>query len=251
MKILISNDDGVYAQGIQALSESISTVADVLVVAPDRNRSGASNSLTLHTPLRAQKIKPNIISVEGTPTDCVHLALTGMLEDLDIDFQPDLVISGINDGYNVGDDVLYSGTVAAAMEGRMLGVPSIAFSMDKYADDYTTAAMIAKDIVVKSMKHTLPDHAILNVNIPKGKYDDINEYVVTRHGTRHIAAPTIKDTDPRGQVIYWIGPPGKKQDAGDGTDFYALAQGKISITPLQASLTDEWAMKELGEWVHR
>lgn len=244
MRILISNDDGVYAPGIEFLAEAMRELADIDVVAPDRNRSGASNSLTLDNPLRVKTIENGFISVEGTPTDCVHLALTGLLPE-----KPDIVVAGINAGANLGDDVLYSGTVAAATEGRFLGLPSIAFSLvGSELRHYETAAHVAK-LIIQQIKHAaLPPQTILNVNIPDIPLHVLQGFEVTRAGTRHCAEPTVKSIDPRGKEIFWVGLPGLEQDAGPGSDFYAINQGKVSITPLKIDLTHHHAMPQLADW---
>lgn len=245
MKILISNDDGVYADGIQALAKAMRSIGDVTVVAPDRNRSGASNSLSLSRPVRLKEIAPQEISVEGTPTDCVHIAVTGLLEE-----QPDMVLSGINAGSNLGDDVWYSGTVAAAMEGRFLGFPAVAFSLVGEAlKHYETGAKVAELLVKQLIHDPLPPATILNVNIPDVPFSEVKGFEVTRLGTRHCAEPTIKQTDPRGAPIYWIGPAGKEEDAGEGTDFYAVKNNRVSITPLRVDLTHYQAFDQLASWV--
>ncbi|MDP1603333.1 MAG: 5'/3'-nucleotidase SurE [Legionella sp.] len=245
MKILISNDDGVYAPGIRALANEMATLAEITVVAPDRNRSGASNSLTLTRPLRIKKLDNGHYCVEGTPTDCVHLALTGFLEP-----GVDLVVSGINEGANLGDDILYSGTVAAAMEGRYLGLPAIAFSMaGENIQYYDTGAAIARQLVSKLSVNMLPSQTVLNVNIPDLPLDKIKGIEVTRLGTRHSSEPTIKEYDPRGRPIYWIGPSGLQADAGPGTDFYAVNQGFVSITPLSLDMTHYKVFDKLTSWV--
>lgn len=232
MKILVSNDDGVLAPGIKILANELSTLGEVKVVAPDRNRSGASNSLTLTQPLRVKQLDNGYYSVDGTPTDCVHLALTGFLEPTDI------VVSGINEGANLGDDVLYSGTVAAAMEGRYLGLPAIAISMvGDNIQHYETAAIIAKQLVIKLSANKLPSQTILNVNVPDLPLNQIRGLQVTRLGTRHSAEPIIKEYDPRGRPIYWVGAPGIEADAGAGTDFFAIKTGHVSITPLHLDMT--------------
>lgn len=245
MKILISNDDGIYAEGIQTLSAAMREIADVTVVAPDRNRSGASNSLSLSRPIRLKEIAPQEISVEGTPTDCVHIAVTGLLEE-----QPDMVLSGINAGANLGDDVWYSGTVAAAMEGRFLGFPAVAFSLTGEAlTHYDTGARVAMSLVRQLINDPLPPATILNVNIPDVPFEALEGFEVTRLGTRHCAEPTIKQMDPRGAPIYWIGPAGKEEDAGEGTDFHAIKNNKVSITPLRVDLTHYEAFDQLATWV--
>jgi len=245
MRILVSNDDGVHAAGIRALANEMSTIAEVNVVAPDRNRSGASNSLTLTRPLRIRQLDNGYYSVEGTPTDCVHLALTGFLDPM-----ADIVVSGINDGANLGDDVLYSGTVAAAMEGRYLGLPSFAFSMvGDNIQHYDTAAVIARRLVSGLRANMLPPQSILNVNIPDLPLDEIRGIQITRLGTRHGAEPTVKDFDPRGRPIYWIGPPGLAADDSEGTDFYAVRHGYVSLTPLHIDLTHYKVFDQLSNWV--
>lgn len=245
MKILISNDDGFLAPGINLLAQVLSEIADVTVVAPDRNRSGASNSLTLGNPLRVTTTPNGFISVNGTPTDCVHLAVTGLLNEM-----PDMVVSGINEGSNLSDDVLYSGTVAAATEGRFLGLPSIAVSLlgPKYLH-FETAAQIAKLLVLQLNKDPLPKDTILNVNVPDLPLSELKGIQVTRLGTRHIAEPTIKSMDPRGRKIYWIGQPGPEQDAGPGTDFHAVSTGYVSVTPLHLDLTHYKVFDQLSGWV--
>src|SRR3989338_3969478 len=214
LRVLISNDDGVYAKGIMTLAEAIKAMATVDVVAPDRNRSGASNSLTLTAPLHLKTLDNGYVSVEGTPTDCVHVAITGLLKNT-----PDMVISGINAGGNLGDDVWYSGTVAAAMEGRFLGLPAIAMSLaSEKLEHYDTAARVACDLIHHILREPLPAATILNVNVPDVPFEQLQGYEVTRLGTRHRAAPTIKQIDPRGHTVYWVGPPGAEQDSGVGTD---------------------------------
>ncbi len=247
MKILISNDDGVFAPGIRFLREALAPLAEVYVVAPDRNRSGASNSLTLHSPLHVKEVEPKVISVEGTPTDCVHIALTGLL---DVDF--DMVVSGINAGYNVGDDVLYSGTVAAAMEGRSCGYPAIAISLGSAEHEmkhFETAAWAIKNIINHVIENPLPKNAILNVNVPDVTIDKIGGFDVTRLGTRHLAERVIKQKDPRGHDIYWVGPPGPEEDAGPGTDFYSINKNRISMTPLQIDMTNYQSFDQITSWV--
>lgn len=245
LKILVSNDDGVYAKGLQTLVDALRKVAHVDVVAPDRNRSGASNSLTLSAPLHIKRLDNGMVSVEGTPTDCVHVAITGLL-----DYTPDMVITGINAGSNMGDDVWYSGTVAAAMEGRFLGLPAIAMSLagDDHAH-YETAATVALRMIDHILSDPLPTSTILNVNVPDIPYNQIKSFEVTRCGTRHCAEPTIRQTDPRGYPVYWIGPAGKEEDAGEGTDFYAIRHSKVSITPLRVDLTHYEAFDQLAGWV--
>lgn len=245
LRVLISNDDGVYAEGITELAEAVREMAEVTVVAPDRNRSGASNSLSLSRPIRLKHLSERLISVEGTPTDCVHIAITGLLTTM-----PDMVLSGINAGSNMGDDVWYSGTVAAAMEGRFMGLPAIAISLagDQLLN-YRSAAMVATRLIRHLLEDPLPAGTILNVNVPDVPFSDIQGYEVTRLGTRHCAEPTIRQLDPRGAPIYWIGPAGKEEDAGPGTDFYAVKNKKVSITPLRIDLTRYEAFDQLASWV--
>lgn len=245
MKILISNDDGVHAPGLSYLANALGKIADIIVVAPDRNRSGVSNSLTLEHPLRVITTSNGFFSVNGTPTDCVHLAVTGMLKEM-----PDMVVSGINEGSNLSDDVLYSGTVAAATEGRFLGVPAVAISLaGPRCEHYDTAAIVAKMLVEHLRTQPLTSDTVLNVNIPDLPFSELKGIQVTRLGTRHIAEPTIKALDPRGRKIYWIGAPGPEQDAGPGTDFYAVNSGYVSITPLHFDLTNHKVLDELSNWV--
>lgn len=245
MKILVSNDDGVLATGIQVLAHTLSDIAEVFVMAPDRDRSGASNSLTLDRPLRVEKAG-HFFAVNGTPTDCVHLGVTGWLAA-----PPDMVISGINEGANLGDDVLYSGTVAAAMEGRFLGYPAMAVSLvcnGEAKKHYETAAIVAKRIIEHFLTDPLPAFSILNVNVPNVPLSEINGMQVTRLGHRHIAEAITSATDPRGKVIYWIGPAGEARDAGEGTDFYAIQKGCVSITPIKVDLTNHTALEGLSVW---
>ena len=245
MKILISNDDGVHAPGLAYLAKALGKLADITVVAPDRNRSGVSNSLTLENPLRVVTAANGFYSVNGTPTDCVHLAITGLLREM-----PDMVVSGINEGSNLSDDVLYSGTVAAATEGRFLGLPSVAISLSgPRCEHYDTAAHIAKILVERLRETPLTYDTILNVNVPDVPYSELRGIQVTRLGTRHKAEPTIKAVDPRGRKIYWVGQPGPEQDAGPGTDFYAVNTGYVSITPLHLDLTQYKVLDELSGWV--
>jgi len=248
MHILVSNDDGIHAPGIVALAAAMRTLAEkVTVVAPDRNRSGASNSLTLSNPLRVRELEPGAYSVEGTPTDCVHLAITGLLKE-----EPDMVVSGINHGGNTGDDILYSGTVAAAIEGRSLGLPSIAFSLvSSEPKHYAAAAEVAKILVMHLMKNPLPPQTILNVNIPDVPLSELAGFEVTRLGTRHRASKVIPMDDPRGNKIFWIGLPGPEQDSSPGTDFWAIAHKKVSITPLHLDWTQYKAFDELSHWVQQ
>lgn len=245
MRILISNDDGVFAPGIIALARELETIAEIIVMAPDRNRSGASNSLTLSRPIRVKQLENGYYSVEGTPTDCVHLAVTGFLEQ-----EIDLVVSGINNGGNLGDDVLYSGTVAAAMEGRYLGLPAIAVSMvGENIKNYPTAAKIVKQLILKFSKERLPSQTILNINVPDVPESKIKGIEITRLGKRHCSEPTMKALDPRGNTIYWIGPPGCAADKGEGTDFNAIDRGFASITPLHLDMTHYKMFEHLSVWV--
>lgn len=232
MRILISNDDGYLAPGIIALADVLSAIAEIVVVAPDSNRSGSSNSLTLDRPLTMARAANGFYFVNGTPTDCVHVALTGML-----DFKPDLVVSGINQGQNMGDDTLYSGTVAAATEGYLFGIPAIAFSQVEHNWAHLdAAAKVARDVVQRRFDG-LPKPYLLNVNIPNKPYEELGNIVATRLGKRHESEAVIKTRDPHGREIFWIGPPGAAKDAGEGTDFYATANGCVSVTPLQIDLT--------------
>jgi len=245
MKILVSNDDGYLATGINVLTAALEKVADVVVVAPDRNRSAASNSLTLSNPLRVSEVSPRRFKVDGTPSDCVHLALTGFL-----DFEPDLVVSGINHGANLGDDTIYSGTVAAAMEGRFLGLPSIAVSLvGLKLEHFETAAMVASDLVQKIARAPLDSDVVLNLNVPNLAPADLQGVRATRLGFRHKSEQILKDTDPYGRPIYWVGPPGEGQDAGEGTDFHAIEQGYASVTPLKVDLTRHSALNDLSDWL--
>ena len=234
MRILISNDDGYLAPGIVALADALAAIAEIVVVAPDSNRSGASNSLSLDRPLSVQQASNGFYFVNGTPTDCVHVALTGML-----DYRPDLVVSGINNGQNMGDDTLYSGTVAAATEGYLFGIPAIAFSQVAHGWAHIdAAARVARDIVLRRFDE-LGSPYLLNVNIPNLPEDELGPLVATRLGRRHQAEPVIRAQDPRGRDIFWIGPPGASKDDGIGTDFYATAQRMVSVTPLQIDLTHQ------------
>jgi 5'-nucleotidase len=245
MQILLSNDDGYQAQGLKALYDAISAMADTVVVAPDRDRSGASNSLTLEQPIRARQTDNGFIRVEGTPTDCVHLAITGLLET-----EPDMVVSGINAGANMGDDVLYSGTVAAATEGRFLGYPAIAVSMSSHSPrHFESGARVAAGLIQRLFRQPIASDSILNVNVPDLPYEELQGMVATRLGHRHKAEPVVKSEDPRGRPIYWVGPAGAEQDAGPGTDFYAVRNGFVSITPLQVDLTRHQALPDLAAWL--
>lgn len=248
MKILVSNDDGYQAPGILCLVETLQKIAEIIVVAPERNRSGASNSLTLEYPLRPKYADNGFIYVDGTPTDCVHLALTGLLET-----PPAMVIAGINAGANLSDDVLYSGTVAAAMEGRFLGLPAIAVSLTggPQFQHYPTAARVVEILLERLQEENLPlpVDTILNVNVPDRPWEQIAGIQVTRLGKRHRSASAIKAQDPHGRPIYWIGPSGSEQEAGPGTDFYAINQGYVSVTPLHVDLTRYSALAVMKDWL--
>jgi len=246
MRILLSNDDGYQAPGIRCLAGYLQKIAEVEVVAPDRNRSGASNSLTLDAPIRAQKIDDITTSVDGTPTDCVHLAITGLLER-----EPDMVVSGINAGGNLGDDVIYSGTVAAAVEGRFLGLPAIAVSLAGDApSNYETAARVVLDLIKKLISNPLPADTILNINVPDIPWEELTGMEVTRLGRRHKSEPVVKQLDPRGRPIYWVGPVGPEEDAGLGTDFHAIRNKAVSITPIQIDLTRYDALDKVATWLN-
>jgi 5'-nucleotidase len=245
MHFLLSNDDGYQAEGIRILAETLADLGNVAVVAPDRNRSGASNSLTLDAPLYARTAANGFIYVNGTPTDCVHLAITGLLDQT-----PDMVVSGINAGTNLGDDVLYSGTVAAAMEGRFLGRTALAFSLagDPPAN-FPTGARIAS-LIIRSIISSPPAHELLlNINIPDLPYEQIGGLEVTRLGQRHKSEPAVRMNDPKNHPIYWVGPAGSGADAGPGTDFHAIANGNVSVTPLQYDLTRHTMIERLSGWV--
>ncbi len=245
MNILLSNDDGYHSKGLAALSGALEDIADITVVAPDRNRSGASNSLTLDAPLRIRRQGPGVFCVNGTPTDCVHVAITGFLES-----DPDMVISGINHGANLGDDVLYSGTVAAATEGRFLGLPAIAISLvSGRSANMPAAGRVARDLVQRLRSTPLPQDTILNVNVPDLPYEEIEGLRATRLGYRHRAEPVVRSKDPRGQTIYWVGPAGPEQDSGPGTDFHAIANGYVSVTPLQVDLTAHATIESIADWL--
>jgi len=245
VKILVCNDDGYLATGIIVLAEALATIGEVVIVAPDRNHSGASNSLTLHSPLRIHRVAEGRYFVNGTPSDCVHLALSGYL-----DYEPDIVVSGINHGANLGDDVIYSGTVAAAMEGRFLGLPAIAVSLvGPQASHFATAAEVALDLVRKLQIEPLPGDVILNVNVPDLPRAELQGIFAARLGFRHRSEPLIREKDPHGKTIYWIGPAGPGQDAGPGTDFAALEQGAVAVTPLKVDLTRHESLPQLADWL--
>ena len=245
MKILISNDDGVNAEGIAALTAALNQIAETLTVGPDRNCSGASNSLTLTNPLRLNTLDNGFISVSGTPTDCVHLAIRELYQD-----EPDMVVSGINAGANMGDDTLYSGTVAAAMEGRFLGFPAIAISLaGRELKHYDTAAHYALKIVKALQDKPIAQDKILNINVPDLPLDEVKGIRITRLGARHRAEGMVRTQDPAGREIFWLGPPGDEQDASEGTDFYAVANGYVSITPLTVDLTAFEQISALEGWL--
>jgi len=247
MLILIANDDGYLSPGIRALARAMRDVGRAVIVAPDRNRSGASNSLTLSHPIPVTRHEQDIFSLEGTPTDCVNIALSGLLEE-----DPDMVVSGINDGPNMGDDVLYSGTVAAAIEGRNLGHPAIAISMATHEPrHYASAAKVAGMLVARLLEAPLPTDTILNVNVPDRVYDDLAGIRATRLGTRHQSRNAIRQTSPRGQEIFWIGAAGDVLDDGPGTDFRAVDEGFVSVTPLQIDLTRHDSVGPVSDWLER
>ena len=244
MHFLISNDDGYQATGINRLAEALKSIGSVSVVAPDRDRSGASNSLTLDAPLRAETADNGFVFVNGTPTDCVHLAITGLLET-----EPDMVLSGINAGANLGDDVLYSGTVAAAMEGRFLGRPAMALSLvGENPEHFDTAVHVALSMIRRIDHETIDNRLLLNINIPNVEIADLEGFEITRFGNRHKSQPAQKSLDPRGRCIYWVGPVGAEQDAGPGTDFYAINHNRVSITPMQVDLTAHSTLDNLAQW---
>ena len=247
MKILVCNDDGYRARGIIALRQALEGLAELTVVAPERNHSGASNALTLELPLRVTQYEPGKYYVSGTPTDCVHLAISGLF-----DFEHDMVVSGINNGENLGDDVLYSGTVAAAIEGRFLGLPTVAFSLRRPAQgemDYTAAGRVARLVVERLLAKPLDRNMILNVNIPHRAYADLRGFRATRLGHRHRAEKITRALDPRGREVIWVGQAGEGQDDGPGTDFHAVAEGYVSITPLQVDLTRHSESATVERWL--
>jgi 5'-nucleotidase len=245
MRILLSNDDGYFAPGIAILAEALAGLGAITVVAPERDRSGASNSLTLDRPLSVRKSANGYLFVNGTPTDCVHLAVTGLLEEL-----PDVIVSGINLGANMGDDTIYSGTVAAAMEGYLLGIPSFAVSLaSKAGKHYETAARVARELVVRLQQRPAPSPVLLNVNVPDLPFDELQGLEVTRLGKRHKAEPVIKTTSPRNETIYWVGAAGAAQDAGPGTDFHAVSTNRVSLTPLQIDLTHSQQISAVRAWL--
>jgi 5'-nucleotidase len=245
MRILLSNDDGYFAPGLAALAEGLASLGEITVVAPERDRSGASNSLTLDRPLMLSKAHTGFLYVNGTPTDCVHMAVTGLL-----DFEPDVVVSGINSGSNMGDDTLYSGTVAAATEGYLLGIPAIAVSLvGREFNHYATAGRVAHDLVSRLARAPFGAPVLLNVNVPDVPYEALNGIEVTRLGRRHKAQPVIAGKNPRGETVYWVGPAGAAREAGPGTDFNALERGVVSVTPLQVDLTHANQIPLVSGWL--
>ena len=245
MRILLSNDDGYFAPGLAALAEALRGVGEVVVVAPEQNRSGASNSLTLDRPLYLKKAANGFYFVNGTPTDCVHLAVTGMLDEL-----PDIIVSGINHGANMGDDTIYSGTVAAATEGYLFGIPSIAISLTSFeSNNFATAGLVARQLVERFIRDPIREPVLLNVNVPDIPNADLKGMEVTRLGRRHKAEPVIKMTSPRKETVYWIGAAGAAADAGPGTDFNAIERGVVSITPLQIDLTHATQLPAIRQWM--
>jgi len=245
MRILVSNDDGYLAPGLQVLADALAELAEIVVVAPERNQSGASNSLTLDRPLTVRKAANGFFFVNGTPTDCVHLAVTGLFDDL-----PDMVVSGINQGPNMGDDTIYSGTVAAAMEGFLLGIPSLAVSLGSFeAVHYETAGLVARTLVERFIRQPVRQPVLLNVNVPDIPHANLAGMEVTRLGKRHKAEPVVKMVTPRNETVYWVGAAGAAQDSGRGTDFHALERSMVSLTPLQIDLTRYAQIPVLTEWM--
>lgn len=245
MRILLSNDDGYFAPGLEALAGALAGLGDIVVVAPEQNCSGASNSLTLSRPLLLRKAASGFHFVNGTPTDCVHLAVTGMLDQL-----PDIIVSGINHGANMGDDTIYSGTVAAATEGYLLGIPSIAISLTSFeANNYAAAGQVARKLVERFIGNPIKEPVLLNVNVPDIPYGELKGMEITRLGRRHKAEPVVKMVSPRNETVYWIGAAGAAADAGPGTDFNAVERGFVSITPLQIDLTHVAQLPSLRQWV--
>ena len=245
MRILLSNDDGYFAPGILALAEALDGLGEIVVVAPEQNRSGASNSLTLDRPVSLKQAANGFYFVNGTPTDCVHLAVTGML-----DYLPDIIVSGINHGANMGDDTIYSGTVAAATEGFLLGIPSIAISLASYeGNHFNTAGRIARELVERFLSDPIREPVLLNVNVPDIPYDDLSGTEVTRLGRRHKAEPVVRMRSPRNDTVYWVGAAGAAAEAGPGTDFNAIERGSVSITPLQVDLTHTAQLQAIASWL--
>ena len=247
MRILLSNDDGYFSPGIEWLARTLSEVADITVVAPERDRSGASNSLTLDRPLSLKRTANGFYHVNGTPTDCVHLAVSGMLDEL-----PDMVVSGTTLGPNMGDDTISSGTVAATTEGYLLGVPSIAVSLcSKAGAHFDTAARVALEVVQMVRQQAVREPLLLNVNVPDIPYERVRGRLVTRLGKRHKAEPVVKAITPRNETVYWVGAAGEAQDAGEGTDFHAVANDYVSITPLQIDLTHNAQLTTVRSWLEK
>lgn len=245
MRILLSNDDGYFAPGLAGLAEALHGLGEVVVVAPEQNRSGASNSLTLDRPLLLKQAASGFYFVNGTPTDCVHLAVTGMLDEL-----PDIIVSGINNGANMGDDTIYSGTVAAATEGFLLGIPSIAISLTSFeGNNFATAGRVARELVERFVRDPIREPVLLNVNVPDISYSELNGMEVTRLGRRHKAEPVVKMTSPRNETVYWVGAAGAAADSGPGTDFNAVERGVVSITPLQIDLTHSAQLPSIRQWM--
>ena len=245
MHLLLSNDDGIHATGLKLLADALSPLGKITVVAPNRNRSASSNSLTLDRPIRAQEMQENWYSVDGTPTDCVHLAITGLIKD-----EPNIVVAGINAGANLGDDVIYSGTVAAAMEGRFLGLPAVAISITSFQPNYLEdAAQVSAEMIAKLASTQLPSDVIVNINIPNLPKNELKGVQATRLGNRHKAEPVIRSEDPRGKPIYWVGAAGPEQDSGPGTDFHAVKNGYVSVSPMHLDLTHYNAMQAVADWV--
>jgi 5'-nucleotidase len=245
VRILVSNDDGYFSPGIELLAEALRTLGEVTVVAPERDRSGASNSLTLDRPLTVRRAPNGYFSVNGTPTDCVHIAVTGLL-----DFTPDMIVSGINLGANMGDDTIYSGTVAAATEGYQLGIPSLALSLaGKQGKHFEAAVAVALELVERFRRAPPPEPVLLNVNVPDLPRAELRGMEVTRLGKRHKAEPVVKLTTPRGETAYWIGPAGGAADAGPGTDFHAVENRRVSVTPLRMDLTHNAQLQLARDWL--
>ncbi len=245
MRFLLSNDDGYFAPGIATLAMALGDEGEVMVCAPERDRSGASNSLTLDRPLTVRTAPNGFLYVNGTPTDCVHLAATGLMPE-----KPDMVVSGINHGSNMGDDTVYSGTVAAATEGFLLGIPSLAVSLaSRSPSHFETAAKVARDMVRRIKQSPLGLPLLLNMNVPDLPYDEIKGIRVTRLGRRHKSASVVRSENPRGETIWWVGAPGAAADAGEGTDFHAVANGYVSITPLSIDLTAYQQLDLVSSWL--
>lgn len=245
MRILLSNDDGYFAPGLAALAEALTGLGEIVVVAPEQNRSGASNSLTLDRPLFLKQAANGFHFVNGTPTDCVHLAVTGMLDKL-----PDIIVSGINLGANMGDDTIYSGTVAAATEGFLLGIPSIAISLTSFeGNNFDSAGLVARELVERFIRNPINEPVLLNVNVPDRPHAELHGMEVTRLGRRHKAEPVVKMISPRNETVYWVGAAGAAADSGAGTDFNAVDRGFVSITPLQIDLTHTAQLNAVRHWM--